>query len=183
MAERVYIGVSPSAFATPGARFRLSFRDILGTLGGMRDARWQPRITRFIETLPGATQLAYAFPPAMSDDVARVAVIDVQLMSQLQGFPVLQVMDRVAAAFPDAHLIRVTLLAGAQNAADRTAGQALELQAALAKDEELDAEQRAGGFFSGILGWLKGAGTWVIIVLALILGIVFYVKKRPGGVL
>lgn len=177
MSERVYFGVSPSNFATPRQRFRLAFRDTLGLFGGIRDPRWSPRLQTFIEQLPGSTQLAFPFPPAASDDVQRVAVLDVQLMANVPALSVKTVMDRIAGVFPDTELIRVRLLEGAQSTAERAAGQAGELAAAVARDVELDAEQKGGG----VVGWVKGAGMWVVVVLALVLGIVYLSRKGPAS--
>lgn len=172
MSERAYFGVSPSSFATPGDRYRLAFRDVLGLLGGIRDPQWPARTNRFLEVLPGSTQLAFAFPPAASDDVARCAVVDVQLMSHIPALPVSQIMDRIEGAFPDTQLLRVRKLEAAQSAIDRATGQAGELAAVVARDVELDAQ---GG---GPLDWLRGLGLWVVVVLGLLLGIVYYAKRQ-----
>lgn len=179
MAERVYIGMAPSAFVSGGQRFRLSFRDTLGLLGGIRDPRWQPRLLDYIKALPGASQLAYPFPPAMSDDVARVAVLDVALMTAVPAIPLEQVMNRVAGIFEDTQLIRVTAITAA-NAADRASGQAGELAAAVSRDAELDQEDAAGGFFASVGSVVKGVGLWVVVVLVLVLGIVFYARRRSS---
>jgi hypothetical protein len=176
MADRVYFGVTPSAFVSPGARFRLGFRDVQFLLGGVRDPRWEARVNKFVEVLPGSTQLAFPFPPPARDDVQRVCVVDVQLMTNIPALPVSQVMDRIANAFPNTQLVRVWSIPPQGNA-ERVSSQAAALAAVAEVDAQLDAQ---GG---GIFGWVKGAGMWVIIVLALILAIVYYGRvKRAGSV-